>query len=245
MIKNFILTGDCHGEFNHFNKLLYQDYDPKETAVIILGDVGVNYFLGIKDREHKDLLSSFGYTIYCIRGNHEYRPNIQGEASSRYDENVKNVVWVDPDFPNIRFFIDGMTYNLNGIQTLVLGGAASVDKDFRIANNWMWDPTECLSEDEKYWVKSTYAGTKVDMILSHTCPESWQPTDLFMAGVDQKKVDKNMEEFLEEIADAVDWSAWCWGHFHATRRYGELESKPGRTRLMIFQDFIPLEDIIK
>ena len=235
---------ECHGDFNHFNKLLYKDYEPNETAVIILGDVGINYFLDERDREHKNTLSSFGYTIYCVRGNHEYRPNDQGKATSKYDENVKNIVWVDPEFPNIRFFIDGLVYNLNEIQILILGGAASVDKEYRLANNWMWNPDECLSKEEKSWIKHTYNGTKVDMILSHTCPISWQPTDLFLSHVDQEKVDTNMEKFLEEIAAAVEWSTWCWGHFHQTRFYNPSPKYPGRKRVMIFQDFIPLEDII-
>ena len=35
MIKHYILTGDCHGEFSRFNNL---NTNPEETAIIVLGD---------------------------------------------------------------------------------------------------------------------------------------------------------------------------------------------------------------
>ena len=73
---------------------------------------------------------------------------------------------------------------------------------------------------------------------------TWRPTDLFSPEVDQTTVDSSMELFLEEIAEIADYKVWCWGHFHETREYEELEGKPGRKRIMIFQDFIPLEEIV-
>ena len=39
---------DCHGQFTHFENLHYK-YNPEETAIIILGDVGLNVSLDIND----------------------------------------------------------------------------------------------------------------------------------------------------------------------------------------------------
>lgn len=38
-------------------------------------------------------------------------------------------------------------------------------------------------------------------MLSHTTPLKYEPVEVFMAGVDQSKVDKSMEEWL----DRIDW----------------------------------------
>ena len=53
--------------------------------------------------------------------------------------------------------------------------------------------------------------------MTHTCPLSWEPTDLFLGGIDQSRVDKFMETFLDDIKDRCSWSVWCFGHYHADR----------------------------
>lgn len=237
---------DCHGQFQHFSNLHYK-YNPEETAIIILGDVGLNFNLDHNDDDRKKYLSSFGYRIYCVRGNHEYRPEQlpEGTVYMDIDPDIDNYVWYDAKYPNIRYLIDNFYYIFDNCNALIIGGAYSVDAPFRKEKGWMWNPEEQLSETER---KNVLEQLKIrknyDLILSHTCPRSWQPIDLFMGRVDQSTVDTSMEDFLEEVADRADWKAWCWGHFHETREYSELESKPCRKRLMIFQDFIPLKEIV-
>ena len=57
----------------------------------------------------------------------------------------------------------------------------------------------------------------IDFVLSHTCPKSWEPTDLFLNTVDQSGVDKTMEEWLDKVKNVVDWQFWMFGHYHADR----------------------------
>jgi hypothetical protein len=40
---------------------------------------------------------------------------------------------------------------------------------------------------------------------------------LFLASIDQSKVDKSTEIFLEEMKDELDWSVWLFGHHHDDR----------------------------
>jgi 3-oxoacid CoA-transferase subunit A len=54
-------------------------------------------------------------------------------------------------------------------------------------------------------------------VLSHTCPISWEPTDLFLNCIDQSTVDKSTEVWMEKIKDIFKWQIWCFGHFHADR----------------------------
>ena len=47
MIKHVLITGDCHGKVDvrlAQIKDTMPEYDPSETAVIILGDVSFNYY---------------------------------------------------------------------------------------------------------------------------------------------------------------------------------------------------------
>ena len=55
---------------------------------------------------------------------------------------------------------------------------------------------------------------KCDLILSHTCPCIYEPTDLFFSSIDQSTVDKSMERYLGTIEYSTDYKAWLWGHFH-------------------------------
>ena len=60
-------------------------------------------------------------------------------------------------------------------------------------------------------------GESVDFILSHTCPLSWEPIDLFLNGIDQSTVDKSMEVWFDELKDNIKWKYYLFGHYHADR----------------------------
>ena len=75
MIKKWLVTGDTHGAT--VSKLYGIDknkYNPEETALIVLGDVGFNYYLNEKDDFGKQRVEDQGFYVYCVRGNHEARP---------------------------------------------------------------------------------------------------------------------------------------------------------------------------
>ena len=234
-IKNWIITGDTHGGMATISRVGNINRNmtciPEETAIIILGDAGLNYFLNNTDKKYKKLLNSQGYHIYCVRGNHEERPeNIPGMVLIE-DENVDNAVWMQEEFPNIRYFVDGNEYTIGGHSTLVLGGAYSIDKWYRLARAGYapaeaetanpkkcgWFKNELLTQEEMYDISNKISGKKYDFVLSHTCPLSWEPTDLFLNGVDQTTVDKSMEVWLDGVKEYIDWRIWLFGHYHADR----------------------------
>lgn len=207
------------------------EYKPEETMVVILGDSGLNFWLNNTDKKYKKLLNSMGYHIYCVRGNHEQRPELVKNMIQVEDINVDNAVWMEEAFPNIRYFIDGKIYNLCGYSTLVIGGAYSIDKWYRLARAGYsrdevdtadpkkcgWFKDECLTTAEMNIIMAEVQGKSVDFILSHTCPLSWEPTDLFLNGIDQSTVDKSMEVWLDELKNKVEWKYYLFGHYHADR----------------------------
>ncbi len=226
MIKHWILTGDTHGwvetRLGNIQRNM-TEYKPEETAVIILGDAGLNYWLNNSDKKHKKRSAEYGYTIYCVRGNHEERPENLG-YQKEFDENVHGEVYVDSLFPNIRYFVDGGEYNINGHSVLTIGGAYSIDKWYRLERAAAagqsfsgWFEGEQLTAEEMEEIGNKVANKGYDFVLTHTTALSWEPTDLFLNGIDQTRVDKSMEIWLDELKNHIDWGVWCFGHYHADR----------------------------
>lgn len=221
MIKNWIITGDTHGQNESRLKNIRSnspEHNPAETAIIILGDVGFQYYKNKKDWKNKHYAAKMGYTLYCLRGNHEDRISNSKEAHRIYDEEVKGYVWVEDEFPNIKYFEDCVSeYTIDGKSALVIPGAYSVDKWYRLQNNWMWFVQEQLTAEEMKSAEIMASGKHYDMVLSHTTPIDWEPSDLFLRGIDQSKVDKTMEVWLSQFKGMFGWDLWLFGHYHADR----------------------------
>lgn len=212
---NFLITGDCHRKFSRFKALQGM---PESTGIIILGDVGLNYTLDGNDHATKNALCrDYPFTFYCVRGNHEARPGTKLGMTLIHDENVDGPVWIEEEFPRIRYFCDWGFYTINGLRTLVIGGAYSVDKPYRVAQGWRWFEDEQLKPFERDACLRNAKDREFDLVLSHTCPSTFQPTDLFLRGLDQSSVDDTMEAWMEELAVKVKWNVWLFGHYHADR----------------------------
>ena len=222
MIKHFLITGDCHSKVAQrleYIKNTMPEYKPEETAVIILGDVGLNYHKTKHDWKNKHKAASYGYTLYCLRGNHEDRfSNSKTEIIYQHDPNVSGMVMWEDEFPNIKYFLDWVnSYIIMGKHVLTIPGAYSVDKWYRLQNDWMWFPDEQLTAEEMQEAEDEFKDGEFDLVLSHTCPYDWMPTDLFLNCVDQSTVDKSMELWMNEFKDKIDWDVWCFAHYHADR----------------------------
>lgn len=213
---DFYVTGDIHGVIDRFfnSKISCRS----DVGIIILGDSGCNFYKS-KTKQHiiKSELNSFGCTFYMVRGNHDNRPeNIEG-MEIIFDDNVQGEVYYQLEYPYIRYLIDGKVYFFGKYKTLVVGGAYSVDKWYRIEKHLTWYSDEQLTKEEMDNILCTVNGDSFDFILSHTCPKDWEPRDLFLPSVNQATVDCSMEEWLNILKDAIKWKVWLFGHYHDDR----------------------------
>ena len=64
---------------------------------------------------------------------------------------------------------------------------------------------------------------KVDVVLSHTTRLKYEPIEVFLAGIDQSKVDKSTEEWLDRIEDRLKYEKWYCGHYHTEKKIDRLE----------------------
>ena len=187
----------------------------------MLGDVGLNYFGNEIDYENKKLLAKFPNQFLCIHGNHEQRPcNIPTYQKREWKGGV---VYYEPEFPNLLFTKDGEIYDFDEKKAIAIGGAYSVDKDYRLSVGRPWFSDEQPSEQikQKVETKLAEAGWKISYVLSHTCPLRYEPTDLFQDYLDQYQVDKSTEEWLDTIASRLEYERWYFGHFHGNRQFAD------------------------
>ena len=213
------ITGDIHGEVFRVAEAVERFGITDEDTIVILGDVGMNYFGNNHGDSHrKKKLNKLGVPIFCIHGNHEMRPST---IDSYHEVQWKDgTVYIEDEYPNLLFAKDGEVYDLDGHKTLVIGGAYSVDKWYRLRMDMNWFPDEQPSAEIKAQVeqKLEELGWKVDAVLSHTCPERYMPMEAFLSGIDQSTVDNSTEEWLGRIEEKLDYKAWYCGHWHINKR---------------------------
>lgn len=225
MINQWWITGDCHSDFSRFYKLNEAVPEGEAWGVIILGDASLNFWMSKRDDKLKYQVCHKYPNIrfYCVRGNHEARPEDVKDMETWFDKDVKRDVFVEPKYPNIRYLKDGCDYEFGNYYTIVIGGAYSVDKYYRLeraaAGGYAgWFENEQLTEKEKdliSWKVKQYG--PFDLVLSHTCPWSWEPRDLFLGCIDQSKVDDSMEIWMDQLKETFGWKVWLCGHFHDDR----------------------------
>ena len=212
-------TGDIHG--NPKRVLTYIDYMDvrKRDTIVILGDAGLNYLGNDSgDRFPKQMLNRAGIEILCIHGNHEMRPGSLPYYHTKEWHGGR--VYVEDEFPNLLFAIDGDIYDLDGKKAIVLGGAYSVDKYYRLQQGARWFQDEQPSEAIKEYAQQQLErhGWKMDVVLSHTCPTKYIPHEAFLPGIDQAYVDRSTEDWLDGIEDRLDYGFWLCGHWHIDKR---------------------------
>ena len=219
----YLITGDCYRDFSKIEMFCKNRRTSQEDVMILLGDVGLNLNLDESDRRKKQQLAEQPFTFLCIHGNHEARPY----SISTYCEMEwrGGAVYYEPDYPNILFAKDGSLFDFDGKNALVIGGAYSIDREFRLMTGQQWFTDEQPSGAIKTYVEEQLERCqwKVDYVFSHTCPMFMVPMDLFLPHIDQNKVDHSTEEWLEYLYKRMSFKTWYFGHYHDNRSYAQFE----------------------
>ena len=216
------ITGDKHADFREVFYFCYANETTLDDVLIVLGDAGINYYANEKDYILKNSLLQYPITFFCIHGNHEEKPeNIESYKTKKFHNGI---VYYEEDYLNILFAKDGEVYNFNNHKVLVIGGAYSVDKYFRLAKGYNWYESEQPDTKAKNRVKKVLKDldNKVDIILSHTCPYKYLPREMFLEGIDQSSVDNSTEYFLDEIEESTDYNLWYCGHYHTDKEIDKI-----------------------
>lgn len=243
-MSRVFITGDKHGEYVELSKKLIQADVTSKDVVIILGDHGTLYYDDAGSDRKKALLAMNLPTFICLRGNHDRRPDCAAFNHQLIDIDTPTHAgqfYMDPKRPTILYTKEYGWYRFGTKRVFVICGAFSVDKYHRFDmqkagfSSYYWFSDEQLFPRELKEAERLIKDGEDDfVIMSHTAPLKYLPREMFLSRVDQSKVDKTMERWMDKIESTAPYAAWYAGHFH-------VDKVIDRMRFM-FNDLILFDD---
>lgn len=231
------VCADIHGDVNVVRDIIEQIDNPtKEDTIIVCGDAGFEYQDYVMGHAKRAARKFPGVWI-VLRGNHDscyWKEHTLKEADSGVDgwkilRNNGDDFLYQNRFKNILYVRDeGGIYKIGPYNFLMLPGAYSIDKHYRLKNGLPWNPDEQLDLDTMSEILDiTYDwnenGFPIDYVIGHTFPKYLEPRykDLFISFIDQNTVDKTTENWLDAMADVFEYNSdfkhYFGGHFHDDR----------------------------
>ena len=232
------VTGDCHGEFNKFSSNRFPEgrKATKDDYVIICGDFGFWHDTP-EQRYWFKWLNDKPWTTLFVDGNHE---NFDALNSLKVEEWNGGKVHRIND--SIIHLMRGQVFTLQGLKFFTFGGAAShdvwdgiinTDKDgwllkakqwqkegkvFRI-DHYTWWKEEMPNDKEMEEGGNNLAvnNNKVDFIITHDCSVSTLVSMYGLHGCDAN----DLNYFLQEVQDGIDYKRWYFGHHHRDESFGK------------------------
>jgi len=184
-----IMMGDTHLDFGYINTFINKHH-PK--MLIICGDFG--YW---PSAPQYTIIKHQGTKIHWCDGNHEDFWALKARKSNEI-------------MPNVIYQPRGSLLTLpNSKVILFMGGAHSVDKELRTLG-YDWFPEETISTED--FAKLPPKDTKIDIVVSHTCPFEFNP----MKGFKNNNIDPSRNA-LSEILHIYKPKSWYYGHWHEFR----------------------------
>ena len=224
------VTGDTHGDIKDPRWDWFDSHLNADDILIITGDFGFDWDGELVNQwnhyDHK-------YTVLFCDGNHENYDILNslsivegfGDVVGKFNENTFRL-------------LTGHMYQIEEKSFFVFGGAASIDKDWRVISEersksprTLWWPEEVPSEEAFELAKQTLSehGWKFDYLITHTCnPELKGPI------LHTYKMD--FYDPTESMIQSLEWhikeNGGCYkksffGHFHKNVHFGTYHALYG------------------
>ena len=155
---SIILLGDIHGDYRVLRRAIDGAIKRKATALIQVGDFGL--FPG--NEEHFYHACQTDLPVYFICGNHD-------DCTRWRNYDVLGKVFGNA---NLHYVPRGSVLELDGRTIAFMGGAASIDKKWRLKNGAHWDMNEEVTQEQCDILLQNCAGKTIDMFITHCPPQS-------------------------------------------------------------------------
>lgn len=178
-----LFIGDVHGKFRQYREIIRNH---KNT--IQVGDMGV----GFRHPLTENWLANPPYDA-MVEGNHRFiRGNHDNPAVCRRHS---------------QYIPDGMVMN----DVMFIGGATSIDKDFRVPEYTWWDDEE-LSQEELNGLVSIYSVMRPRIMVTHEIPH-WvaEAMGYRLFKLDNSSRTRDAFTVMHEIHRP---EIWIYGHWH-------------------------------
>lgn len=210
---SLIFVGDIHGEFGEVLKNINRI---PNSIQVYCGDIGMGFYrsgyYNDKFNEIQKRAEKNGCTIIFIRGNHD-NPEYFYKEVDLFDPNKYSRIWMANEW---------QMYQTIWGNILCQGGAISVDKYSRTKDLTWWEDEPILYAEPET-LKGRFGDNHIDIVATHTAPESFFPTDnkaILMNWPYEDIIDACAYErrFMQKI---LVWlkanncpKYWFYGHFH-------------------------------
>lgn len=189
-------VGDVHGNayyIRSLRKLLkYFGVD----LVIQVGDMGILWRdENPDDCPVVDAVKSLDTDWWFIDGNHDNHPNLRNVGEDITDR--------------IKYMRRGSIKDIDGLNFGFLGGAYSVDKDYRTEGVSWWPEEQPTREEAEPLLRAD-----LDVLVTHDIPSSFEPVKAFDVGPRHEEASKHTRDLIQEVMTASGARYVFSGHWH-------------------------------
>jgi hypothetical protein len=165
------------------------------------------------------------FPVLCVIGNHE--PILGMGGMKEVDIGIgEKVLLVNEADPFVAYLKRGKVYAIDGFKFLVLGGALSIDKDWRIPNVTWWEREYWTGKEKQDVYRLLEAENAFDCVISHTGPNR---INKFLCKYLSPFpfIDDDVGYLNEMIDNMVQCNEWWCGHWHQDLYYFDTEFSRG------------------
>lgn len=209
------VTGDTHANIDiaklNTTKFPHQKELTKNDFVIICGDFGLCWDGSHREMWWQDWLTAKNFTTLWIDGNHEnFDMLYQFPLIDKFGGKVREIA------PDIYHLDRGQVLTIDGKKIFCMGGARSVDKEYRVEHiSWWKEEMPSKEEMERAITALEQNHWRVDYVITHCAPRSVQT--LLASWYENDP----MVSFLDRVCSDLTFKRWFFGHYHVDKQVNE------------------------
>ena len=230
-----LLSGDFHANaMNELSRItkksLIQRYSKELFGEIkyhiILGDGG---FLwpgnSAGDKRIYRALAERPFPVLCVFGNHD--PVLGRQDLPEIDAGIgEKVILVRREKPFVAYLKRGKKYLLENRKFLALGGALSIDKEYRRPNISWWEQEYWTEAEKSELLERLEKENKFDYVLSHTGPGRInEAVFYYLWKTHGLKFTDHVAAFNDIVDSKIQFRDWFCGHWHKDESYRDDKLK--------------------